>query len=272
MMKYALLKRFPELDHKSQRGSKPRCHLLTDGTTAEVAGRLTGLAKPYGFVAIDNCWMPRGFESIDEVKLHNPNTIVTKKESKKLKNWWFAKPRGSGPVWDLVSQCSVGSGTRARRGVLLVEAKAHWEELERERKGKDLDANASDNSHRNHDRIGSAIDEANIGLRTLTGNPEWALCRDRCYQLANRFAWAWKLMELGVPVVLVYLGFLNANEMSDSRPFYCPEDWDKCVKTHAKHHVPDGIWEREWQAENGASLAACVRSVDQSLTAARISL
>lgn len=272
MKGYAFVKRFPELDDKSQRGSKPRCHLLTDGTVVEVSGRLTGLVKPHGSVVTDN-WMPRGFESIDEVKLHIPNTFITSDESDKLKDWWFRIPLGSGPVWDLVSQCSVGSGTRARRGVLLVEAKAHWRELERERKGKDLTAGASDNSRRNHDRIGSAIDEANVGLRALTSNPEWELCRDECYQLANRFAWAWKLTELGVPVVLVYLGFLNANEMSDEgRPFYCATDWDKCVKVHAKSHVPEGIWEREWQTTNGASLAACVRSVDQSLTAARMSL
>ena len=265
------MKRFPELDDKSQRGSKPRCHLLTDGTTVEVAGRLTRLVTPYGSVVTGN-WMPRGFESINEVKLHSPNTFITDEKRRKLRDWWFRIPGGSGPVWDLVSQCSVGSGTRARRGVLLVEAKAYWGELEQEQTGKELKTNASDNSHRNHDRIEGAIDEANVGLRTLTGNPGWALCRDTCYQLANRFAWAWKLMELGVPVVLVYLGFLNANEMSDKgRPFYCPADWDKCVKTHAKHHVPEEIWEREWQAPSGASLIARIGSVCQSLMAARIS-
>ena len=28
--------------------------------------------------------------------------------------------------------------------------------------------------------------------------------------MSNRFAWAWKLADLGVPVVLVYLGFFRA--------------------------------------------------------------
>ena len=264
------MKRFLELDDKSQRGSKPRCHLLTDGTSVEVAGRLTGLVKPYGSVVTDN-WMPRGFESTDEVELHRPYTFITVEKRCKLKDWWFEVPVGRGPTWDLVSECSVGSGTRARRGVLLVEAKAHWAELEQN--GKKLSANASDNSRRNHDRIGSAIDEANVGLRTLTGDPGWALCRDKCYQLANRFAWAWKLMDLGVPVVLVYLGFLNATEMSDEgHPFCDHADWEECVKTHAKHRVPEGIWERQWHATNGASLVACIRSVGQSLTSARMSL
>ena len=212
-----------------------------------------------------------GILSTDEVELHRPYTFITVEKRCKLKDWWFEVPVGRGPTWDLVSECSVGSGTRARRGVLLVEAKAHWAELEQN--GKKLSANASDNSRRNHDRIGSAIDEANVGLRTLTGDPGWALCRDKCYQLANRFAWAWKLMDLGVPVVLVYLGFLNATEMSDEgHPFCDHADWEECVKTHAKHRVPEGIWEREWHATNGASLVACIRSVGQSLTSARMSL
>ena len=62
MIGYAFVKRFPELNDKSQRGSKPRCHLLTDGTTVEVASRLTGVVKPYASVVTDN-WIPRGFES-----------------------------------------------------------------------------------------------------------------------------------------------------------------------------------------------------------------
>ena len=264
------MKRFLELDDWSQRGSKPRCHLMTDGTRVEVMGRLTGLVKPYGSVTTDN-WMPRGFESTAEAELHKPNTFIADENSDKLKNWWLEGRRGKAPTWDLVSQCSVGNGTSARQGVLLVEAKAHRTELEQEQDGKRFESQASNNSHRNHDRIGSAIDEANVGLRMLTGDPGWALSRDKCYQLANRLAWAWKLMELGVPVVLVYLGFLNATEMSDKgEPFHDHADWEACVKGHARPHVPEGVWDREWQATNGASLVMRIRSISQSLTAARM--
>ena len=159
------MKRFPELDDKSQRGSKPRCHLLTDGSRAEVAGRLSGLVKPYGSVSRTYSWVPNGFEYTDEVQLQNPNAFVKDEISRELKDWWFEVRGGSGPTWDLVSQCVVGSSKRARRGILLVEAKAHWAELEGERVGKNLSAGASRNSHRNHDRIGNAIEEANSGLR-----------------------------------------------------------------------------------------------------------
>ena len=267
------VKRFPELDDKSQRGSKPRCHLLTDGSRAEVAGRLTGLMKPYGSVSRTYSWVPNGFEYTDEVQLQKPNAFITDEISRELENWWFEVHGGSGPTWDLVSQCVVGSSNRAtRRGILLVEAKAHWAELERERGPKKLSAGASHNSHCNHDRIGNAIEEANAGLKVLTNVGPWALSRDNCYQMANRFAWAWKLVDLGVPVILVYLGFLDASEMSNvSNPFSDHSDWVKCVKTHAKDSVPEEAWERCWKAPDGAALVPRIMSVRQSLTAARVS-
>ena len=38
--------------------------------------------------------------------------------------------------------------------------------------------------------------------------------------MSNRFAWAWKLASSSVPVVLIYLGFLRADEMRDKgKPF-----------------------------------------------------
>ena len=266
------MKRFPELDHKSQRGSKPRCHLLTDGSRAEVAGRLSGLVKPYGSVSRTCSWIPNGFECTDEVQLQDPNPFVTDAIGSELKDWWFEVAGGSGPNWDLVSQCVVGSSNRARKGILLVEAKAHWAELERERVGKRLSAGASRNSHRNHDRIGNAIEEANAGLRVLTNDGSWALSRDHCYQMANRFAWAWKLAGLGVPVILVYLGFLDAAEMADeSDPFSDHSDWAECVKTHAKDRVPEEAWERCWDAPDGACFVPRIMSFRQSLTATRMS-
>ena len=53
-----MVKWFPELDYDERRGSKPRCDLLTVGTRAEVAGRLTELAKPYGSVSKAFNWAP----------------------------------------------------------------------------------------------------------------------------------------------------------------------------------------------------------------------
>jgi hypothetical protein len=59
--------------------------------------------------------------------------------------------------------------------------------------------------------IHSTIQEAGLALSEQTGLT-WALSRDWCYQMSNRFAWAWKLVELGKPVILIYLGFLAYDE------------------------------------------------------------
>lgn len=258
------MKRFPKLGCDEQRGSKPRCHLLTDGTRAEVAGRLTELAKPYGGVTKACNWAPSGFKNVAEVQLHRPNGLVSPATSRELSGWWFNTPGGSSVVWDLASQCVVGTGSRVRSGILLVEAKAHTKELKKE--GKRLASGASSESCRNHERIGRAIEEANVGLRRLTRNQGWAVSRDESYQMANRVAWAWKLASLGVPVVLVYLGFLNASEMSDlGEPFHEPADWAECVKTHSKGKIPEDAWDRDWTMPNGALFALRIVAVRQSL-------
>ena len=152
----------------------------------EVAGRLTELVKPYGSVSRAFKWLPSGFDNVEEVQLHKPNGLISVEASRELTDWWFDTPGGSGLVWDLASQCVVGTGSRARSGVLLVEAKAHTGELKRE--GKTLKRNASAGSRRNHERIAQAIEQANDGLRCLTGSQGWAMSRDDCYQMANRFA------------------------------------------------------------------------------------
>ena len=266
------MKRFPELDDRSQRGSKPRCHLFTDGTRAEVAGRLTALVRPFGSVARTHNWLPVGFNDVEEVQLHKPNALIGNETSRELAEWWFEDPSGWGPVWDLASQCVLGTGRDARSGILLVEAKAHTTELAREAKGKKLEACASLDSQRNHHSIGKAIQDANVGLRSLTHNRGWELTRDDCYQMANRFAWAWKLVSVGTPVVLVYLAFLNAIEMSDQGdPFGEHGDWVDCVKTHAKDAVPAEVWDRNSKAADGTSFVLRIISVCQSLTAVRMS-
>ena len=152
---------------------------------------------------------------------------------------------------------------------MLVEAKAHTSELESD--GKKLDRDATAGSRRNHERIGEAIEEANRDLRSITRLEAWELSRDSCYQMSNRFAWAWKLARLGTPVVLVYLGFLNAIEMSDrGDPFSEHADWVDCVKEHAKGKVPEEAWDRAWELKNGAAFVPRIVSVHQPLTAARL--
>ena len=94
-------------------------------------------------------------------------------------------------------------------------------------------------------------------------NASWSLSRDHHYQLSNRFAWAWKLASLGVPVVLVYLGFLGAEEMHDvGTPFQTTDDWAGTLMRHAAGTVPDSCWERQL-FHGDVSMRAVVRSWKQ---------
>jgi hypothetical protein len=50
---------------------------------------------------------------------------------------------------------------------------------------------------------------------------------------------------LGIPVILVYLGFLNATEMLDQgQPFDGAEAWQTCIQIHAEGIVLEDAWER----------------------------
>ncbi len=88
---------------------------------------------------------------------------------------------------------------------------------------------------------------------------------DSHYQLANRFAWSWKLTSLGIPVVLVYLGFLNASEMTDQgEPFRSADAWKKAVKAHTRGVVPDAVWNGAADVA-GTAVYARLRSLELPL-------
>ena len=117
---------------------------------------------------------------------------------------------------------------------VIFQRQAHGEELNKEQTGrKNIEPPVSIDARRNHVRIGSCIDDASLALSGETHLP-WALSRDWNYQMSNRFAWSWKLTELGFPVVLIYLGFLKAEEMRDKgKPFANHLEWERLVKAHS---------------------------------------
>ena len=99
----------------------------------------------------------------------------------------------------------------------------------------------------------------------MNGRP-WALSRDSHYQLSNRFAWAWKLASLGIPVVLVYLGFLSAIEMTDlGQPLRSGDEWKAVLMDHCDGIVDRKSW-GEWLDIGGVPMVALVRAYDQPLT------
>jgi hypothetical protein len=148
-------------------------------------------------------------------------------------------------------------------GLLLIEAKAHDKELISEETGrKNIAAPVSASARRNHARIGWCIQDATIALAEDTGLP-WALARDWNYQMSNRFTWAWKLTEYGVPVVLVYLGFLNADHVDDlGIAFRDHAAWESLVKAHSAPLFPEQVWGQRW-IFHGKPLIPLIRSIEQ---------
>lgn len=247
------------------KGSRPRCVLLVDGERESVARRLTELVgDPLVVISSRDYWMPRGkplragslwdTSPADEPRLDRDAGFVPAEVRGQLRDWWLAVKRGANtPNWDLASTCQVDG----KRGLLLVEAKAHTGELS--------DGGTSAGNVRNIGSIGAAILEANDALRGITGG-DWHLSKDHHYQVANRFAWSWKLASLGIPVVLVYLGFLHADEMreGDNRPFSNEEDWADVLRTHTYGVVDEACWDARLEVE-GVPLRPMVRAVAQPL-------
>lgn len=245
------IKRLPP---KDQRGSRVRCLLLTEGARVDVAKRLSALAAPFATVdATQHRWLPRGLDNPREAKLGKSPELLSMDHRSTLTDWWLAVPRGANtPNWDLASTATVDK----REGIILVEAKAHAAELKPE--GKILRSSASDNSRMNHNRIAKRIKEANDALNSV--RPGWNITVEKHYQLANRFAWSWKIASLGIPVVLVYLGFLEAEEMTDvGAPFADADAWKRMVLIHSSGIVPHTVWTKPLQIAS-TPLHACIRS------------
>jgi hypothetical protein len=197
-------------------GSRYRCLLMTHLGKARLYERLNTLCKhPNVAISFDpqkDNYLPQGFCQPSEQMLTNLidetiGKVLTEEKQLDLWNWWLeAGNRGtSTPTWDLISTCNIDNC----RGLLLVEAKAYNGENSPAGKTNDSRTNI-----KNHEKIKGAIEQACDALDKIT-KLTWGIQRDSYYQLSNRFAWAWKLASLGVPVVLLYLGFLNAEDMQD---------------------------------------------------------
>ena len=255
---------FRQLD--KHRGSRPRCVLMVEGSQEEVASRLTRLVKlPDVIVSPGDRWMPYGkpawedglwdLQRSSEVILNRPNDLVSPCIQRQLQTWWLAVPRrANAPNWDIASTCNI----KGEPGLLLIEAKAHGKELSATGKSHAT----TSNGRKNHDRIGLAITEAAAEFQVSTAK-RWDISRDHHYQLSNRFAWSWKLASLGIPVVLLYLGFLNAQDMTNDGPLFQSEaEWTHALKDHCRGAVDEACW-GEWVYFAGVPFIALIRGIDQ---------
>jgi hypothetical protein len=205
--------------------------------------------------------MPQGFDRTEEAQFGRGDFLPDLTIGDCLINWWLAVPKvGRVPNWDIVSTCTI----EGRSGLLLVEAKAYDQELIREKAGKKRGKDDSADSLRNRAQIDSCMCHANISLSAET-KLSWSLSIEHHYQMSNRFAWAWKLTELGFPVILVYLGFLNAEEMRDRGvPLPDHRSWENLVKSQSTTIFPENVWNNRWIV-HGQPFVPLISSYEQPL-------
>jgi hypothetical protein len=230
--------------------------VLTDGSDEAVARRLSESVAPFASVSTTDTWMPRGFADSREARLGEALNLLEDQHRLTLRSWWLAvnHPLANTPNWDIASTATVAG----RRGLVLVEAKAHTAELSPLGKAVTATTNAE-----NHIRIQACCEEATAALNQVVAG--WSLTADQHYQLCNRFAFGWKLASLGVPTVLVYLGFLNAMDMCrEGEPFRSDDEWRQQLLSHGRTQVPVKAWGAPLNV-NGTPLIPLIRSIDISL-------
>jgi hypothetical protein len=185
-------------------------------------------------------FMPCGENAPEEARLEHfgPRLRPGPAAWREIADWWLCHKSGANtPNWDIAVGCEI----EGRPGLVLVEAKANWPELGVA--GKAIAADASERSRENHERIGAAIEEARRGWCAL--DPRVSISRDSHYQLANRLAFTWKLASLGIPVVMLYLGFTGDDGISDAgAPFVDDADWQGAFRGYSADVVPRDLFER----------------------------
>ena len=186
-------------------------------------------------------WMPVSYKKPREARLKTfgPECLPNHPVWPVLLNWWLVHTRGANtPNWDLAVACKIDG----QDGLVLVEAKAHNRELSV--RGKSLASKASCNSKKNHEHIGRAIEEVRVALDSI--EPGVRISRDSHYQLSNRVAFAWKLASLGIPTVLVYLGFTGDMGIVDlGVPLTSDVHWREVFFSHTDGVLPSGLLERK---------------------------
>jgi hypothetical protein len=165
---------------------------------------------------------------------------------------WWVPDQYRNPQWDLLATCRIDD----RPGLLMGEAKAHAGELERA--GKLLKDGASDQTKENHRRIGKCIAEAATDLRKR-GFRGVRIIRDTHYQLSNRVASAWRLARCGLPVALLYLGFLR--DASVGVALRDADHWQRVVGAYFDGVLPLELPGQVISFDGGGSLRLLVRSM-----------
>lgn len=226
-----------------RRSRKHVLDLLSQSKDTVLAALNEILRIPDVVITAENKWRPTGYTNIREAVLDElDETWIPTKERDELAKWWLVhREHANTPNWDLLSTAAI----RGQPGLVMVEAKAHENELKTE--GKALKARPgkkiSERSEQNHEKIASAINEANAALNKVRRG--FAISRDTHYQHANRIAFGAKLANLGIPVTLVYLGFTGDTGIPEvEQPFMSRKDWEDAMKVYAADILPGDFVEQ----------------------------
>src|SRR3990172_465356 len=238
------------------RGS--RRHVLDWVELPSFQRELNAMLEPTGArISDSDSAMPTGWSNPKEARLETfgPRYMPDAAPWASLLKWWLRNPTGANtPNWDLAATCRI----RERRGLVLVEAKAHSFEVSTS--GKRIRSDASSRSKENHIQITNAIEQAREALAAQ--EPGVGISTKSSYQLSNRVAHAWWLAHHGIPVVLVYLAFLNDERMADQGlPIKDDQDWRRWFWSHARESLPESFGER-WLSCGPASLFLALRARD----------
>jgi hypothetical protein len=187
----------------------------------------------------------------------------TQIDLERFENWWVKNVRS--PTWDLIATCQL----KGKPGLLIVEAKAHENEIHRDGKPLPsletpdktlLPSSGIAKSLINHGYIGRCIHEARDGLRHYI--PKIAIDRDKNYQLSNRIACSWMLAECGMPNVLLYLGFTEDEGMSsEGTPLRSAEHWETLVRDHLDDVGATTLPDTDIRLPNGSTMKFCIGSL-----------
>lgn len=227
---------------KELRGSRLRCSMFSRLGTEIWQAKLqeavwkTGVSD-FVIEFEEECrYYPQDDIGIGEYRFSDKNGLVDSALRRKLIKWWLDIDKETNrqiPNWDFACDAIING----KKGLMLVEAKSYREELIHH------DPWTVVSEHSKH-AISTAIMEANDDLNKIHKgfNLNWV----SHYQLSNRFAWSWKLASEGIPVVLIYMGFLNCEEMTaEGRSILrTKEDWSKLFRDDLNHVIPYSIWNK----------------------------
>ena len=265
--------------------------------------------KSFGIEFKDNeHFLPSQFNPIEstcEGFIQGISTDFTHFDLSSLMSWWA--PVKQKPSWDFISTCNV-NGTK---GILLVETKSHYGEMEVGRKTISVDLSKNINLDeirllvknrfnknslklalttpelkelmsalaecsliddkllksfldklRHHDKIGDAVSEARGAISNFCSDVK--ISRDYHYQLSNRIAYTWKLASLGIPTILLYLGFTNDPAWKAKQDhFESKQQWNEALQNYFAQVGAENVLHRgRVNLNNGSSMYFCSGSLE----------